>query len=301
METVKDVFDNFREGLAGLYEVKEIEAIALSVLTNLTQQSKASIKAFPENKLAVELLAQLYSILTELETGKPLQYILGESEFYGLKFAVNPSVLIPRPETEELVEWLLGSVKSQQGVFNADNTPYNHAPRILDIGTGSGCIAISLKKNLPQATVVAIDISPEALVTAKQNAAINSVEVDFVQADILNTKSGPGTDLIAGTKYHVIVSNPPYVTPADKRQMHINVTEFEPHAALFVPENDPLLFYKAIADFAIKGLNENGLLFFEINESYGKETVDMLHDKLFKNIELRNDMSGRPRMVKANV
>ncbi|MEO6150327.1 MAG: peptide chain release factor N(5)-glutamine methyltransferase [Mucilaginibacter sp.] len=285
METVKDVFNKFREALAGLYDTREIEAISLTLLAELTQLSKASIKAFPEKVLEELVIAKLSEILTELQTGKPLQYIFGETEFYGLKFKVNPSVLIPRPETEELVEWALSSVGAR-------------SLNILDIGTGSGCIAVSLKKNLPDAHVTAIDISAGALETAKQNAELNKVDVDFIEADILNISTSHS---LSTTHYSLIISNPPYVTPTDKEQMHVNVTNFEPHTALFVTEDDPLLFYKAIADFAKDHLTENSLLFFEINESYGKETVDMLSDKLFKNIELRKDMSGRDRMVKAVV
>jgi len=166
---------------------------------------------------------------------------------------------------------------------------------ILDIGTGSGCIAISLKKNLPEAQVMAIDISSDALVIAKQNADFNEVIISLNQTDILNTEKS----VLENVNFDVIISNPPYVTQHDKTQMHHNVTGFEPHTALFVPEDDPLLFYKAIADFAIDKLTPNGLLFLEINENLGKETVELLESKSFKNIELRKDMSGRDRMIKA--
>jgi release factor glutamine methyltransferase len=166
---------------------------------------------------------------------------------------------------------------------------------LLDIGTGSGCIAISLKKNLPRISVSAVDISREALQTARENAESNDVEVNFIHADILNEKSD-----IENSKFEIIVSNPPYVTLDDKQQMHTNVTDFEPHTALFVPDDDPLIFYKAIADFASNNLETGGLLFFEINESYGEPIVDLLNNKSFKNIDLRKDMSGRDRMIKAN-
>jgi release factor glutamine methyltransferase len=167
---------------------------------------------------------------------------------------------------------------------------------LLDIGTGSGCIAISLKKNLAYADVSAIDISEGALQTAKENAALNEVDVNFIEADILNIKSANG-----GAQYAIIVSNPPYVTLEDKKLMHNNVTNFEPHTALFVPEHDPLIFYRAIADFALNNLIAGGLLYFEINENLGKETVELLSDKGFKNIELKKDMSGRDRMIKAQL
>ena len=165
----------------------------------------------------------------------------------------------------------------------------------LDIGTGSGCIAISVKKNLPEFKVSAIDISSDALETAKENAALNKVDIDFLKADILNKFE------IEDSKFEIIISNPPYVTLNDKTEMHINVIDFEPHTALFVPHEDPLIFYKAIADFAVENLVPNGLLFFEINASYGEEVVQLLTEKGFKYIELRKDMSERDRMIKAMV
>ncbi|WP_299471626.1 peptide chain release factor N(5)-glutamine methyltransferase [Mucilaginibacter sp.] len=287
MKTIKDVFLSFQQGLNKVYDTREIEAIALLVLEEITDMSRAKIKAFPEDDVPGEAAEKIQGILEELKTGRPVQYILGNTEFYGLNFLVNPATLIPRPETEELVEWTLSSVSSLKLAVGSSVS-------ILDIGTGSGCIAISLKKNLPNAKVTAIDISPEALHTAKQNAVINDVEVEFIEQDILNTKFE-----IEHSKFEIIISNPPYVTLIDKAQMHQNVTGFEPHTALFVPENDPLIFYKAIADFAVKQLSENGLLFFEINENFGKETVELLTDKGFTDIELRKDMSGRDRMMKA--
>jgi release factor glutamine methyltransferase len=284
MKTIKDVFENYKRMLKDTYDTNEIEAITLLVINEICNLSKAKIKAFPETEIPVEQSEKLNHILEELKTGKPVQYILGKTEFYGLPFYVNPSVLIPRPETEELVEWVLESVGTRQSAVGG----------ILDIGTGSGCIAISLKKNLPGFSIAAIDISTEALQTATSNAKLNDVDIEFINADILNPKSE-----IEIPKSEIIISNPPYVTLRDKTQMHTNVTDFEPHMALFVPENDPLLFYKAIADFATTNLTENGLLFFEINESYGEETVDLLNNKGFKNIELRKDLSGRDRMVRA--
>jgi len=294
VKTIKDVFAIYRDGLAGVYDKQEIEALTLLVCEEISGLSKASIKAFPEKEVTGEQATKLQNILEQLQTGQPIQYILGYAEFYGLKFWVNPSVLIPRPETEELVEWILDTwqlaVSDRQWAVDNGQLPY----QLLDIGTGSGCIAISLKKNLPQAQVSAIDISATALETAKQNASLNNVDVNFINADILNIGSG-----IANQQFKVIISNPPYVTLTDKEKMHSNVTDFEPHTALFVPENDPLIFYKAIADFAANNLADNGLLFFEINESYGQETVQLLIDKNFSNVELRKDMSGRNRMIKA--
>jgi release factor glutamine methyltransferase len=282
MKTIKEVFTIFKQNLAAIYDAQETEAITLMVLTEILNSSKSTIKAFPENELTLTQQEEVNNMLTQLKTGKPLQYALGYAEFYSLKFIVNPSVLIPRPETEELVQWAIESVGSERLAVGS----------VLDIGTGSGCIAISLKKNLPNVAVSAIDISVDALQIAKENAKLNEVEVDFIQDDILNSK-------LKTQNLQLIINNPPYVTLEDKTRMHTNVTDFEPHTALFVPENDPLLFYKAIADFAVDNLAANGLLFFEINESLGKETVALLESKGFREIELRQDMSGRDRMVKA--
>ena len=283
MKTIKDVFTEFKQHLGIIYDPNEIEALTLLVINELTGTSKAKIKAFPEQEVTSIEVEKLNTILKRLQNGEPVQYIFGHTEFYGLPFNVNPSVLIPRPETEELVEWALSSVVNSEWAGN-----------ILDIGTGSGCIAISLKKNLSNTSVSAVDISPDALKTAKQNAGLNNVDVIFINDDILNIKSK-----IENSKFEIIISNPPYVTLHDKTQMHTNVTDFEPHTALFVPENDPLIFYKAIANFAAKNLTSDGLLFFEINESLGNETIELLKDKGFKNIELRKDMSGRNRMIRA--
>ncbi|GAB3930523.1 peptide chain release factor N(5)-glutamine methyltransferase [Mucilaginibacter myungsuensis] len=282
MKTVKDVFTTYKHSLGDIYNASEAEALTLLVLSEILDISKASLKAFPEKELTDRQSAKFEGILTELNTGKPVQYILGQTEFYGLPFNVNPSVLIPRPETEELVDWILTGAKTS-------------SPKtILDIGTGSGCIAISLKKSLRDADTFAIDISPTALATASSNAELNEVDINFIQADILNFDRS-----VQLSKFDIIVSNPPYVTGIDKQQMHNNVTDFEPHVALFVPNNDPLLFYKAIADFALEYLRPNGQLYFEINENYGSETADMLSSKGFVDIELRKDLPGRDRMIKA--
>lgn len=287
METVNDVAATFRKELANLYEAKEIDSLCMIAIGEITGTSSAKIKAFPELELPVEHLKAINRILDELKTSKPIQYILGHVEFYGLTFKVNPSVLIPRPETEELVEWVLSLLGDKQ--WKAGN--------ILDIGTGTGCIAISLKKNLAGFSVSAIDISGEALQTAKENALLNDVEVNFTQADILDSSRYAPT----ATRHSIIVSNPPYVTLDDKNQMHTNVTDFEPHTALFVPDSDPLIFYKAIADFASKSLKRGGMLFFEINENYGEQIIEILNSRSFKNSELRKDMSGKNRMIKAEL
>ena len=286
MKTVKDVFEQFKKDLTDVYSPQEAEAIILLILSDLLNTSKAKLKAFSETEIGFQQAEELQDILRELKTGKPVQYILGHTEFYGLPFKVSPSVLIPRPETEELVQWIIETVKhSKTFVVN-----------ILDIGTGSGCIPIILNHNLLNTNVFGVDISTDALAIAKENATLNQANVSFIEADILNFSGD-----ISLPKFDIVVSNPPYVTLEDKTQMHTNVTGFEPHTALFVPENDPLVFYKAIADFAKKHLNDGGLLFFEINESFGRETMELLRDKSFKNIELRQDMSGRDRMIRAEI
>lgn len=285
MKTVKQVSADFSGQLSTIYDVNEVNSLCTMVLENVVNISSAKIRAFPETEISTPDIERITRILTRLTTGEPIQYILGYAEFYGLTFKVNPSVLIPRPETEELVDWILSSVGSSQLAVG----------RFLDIGTGSGCIPISLKKNLDDAQVSAIDISHKALQTAKENAQLNKVDINFIQDDILN----PTNHSLLTTHYSLIISNPPYVTLEDKKLMHTNVTDFEPHAALFVPEDDPLIFYKAIANFASTHLEKDGLLFFEINESYGKETVNILNDKQFTNIELRKDMGGKDRLVKA--
>lgn len=285
MQTVKDVFVEFKAKLDDVYDAQEVDALALAVLNDISGLSNAYLKAFPVQELSIEQQEKVEDVLAQLITGKPLQYILGHTEFYGLPFKINSSVLIPRPETEELVDWVLKSDLSKTDNIN-----------ILDIGTGSGCIAISLKKNLPKADVWAIDISTNALSVAKENAELNQVDINLIAADILQA---PSTFHLLPSTFNLIISNPPYVTPADKELMHKNVTDFEPHAALFVPQNDPLLFYKAIANMAIEKLAAGGSLFFEINESYGDDTVNMLKQKHFRQVELRQDMSGRDRMVKA--
>lgn len=231
---------------------------------------------------------KLLSILNDLQIGKPIQHILAEAHFYGLVFKVNENVLIPRAETEELVEWIISGCNRQLAV---NSLALSEKLSILDIGTGSGCIPITLKKHLPNAKVSSLDISPEAIAIAKQNASQIGVEINFIAADILTFQSEE--------KFDIIVSNPPYIRDLEKADMHENVLLHEPHLALFVSDENPLLFYKAIADFSRLNLNATGQLYFEINEYLGKETIEMLADKGFIDIELKQDMQGKDRMVRA--
>jgi release factor glutamine methyltransferase len=282
----KQLSQKFITELAALYDPEEAQAIFLLTIQYFFNYSRADYILKKETIIAEDHILKLNNVLNELLLGKPIQYILGETVFYNLPFKVNSSVLIPRPETEELVEWIISICSSQPITVHAQ------LQTILDIGTGSGCIAIALKKNLKNTKVFALDIAEDTLLTAKQNAALNNVDIEFIKDDILQTSISN-----LQTQYSIIVSNPPYVKEDEKPDMHHNVLANEPHRALFVSNEDPLIFYKAIVDFALKNLAEDGLLFLEINEYLGKQTVDLLKYKQFKNIQLRKDMQGKDRMI----
>ncbi len=277
---LKAIKHKFHDELGAVYPAEEIDSF-FNILAE-TYYGVKRIQLATNPDLTLNDSEDILKALAELKNEKPIQYIIGETEFYGLNFKVNDGVLIPRPETEELVEWVLKKAKP--------NMPIN----ILDMGTGSGCIAISLAKHLPQAKVFAIDISTKALNIAKKNALFNGVDVYFKEADILTLKT-----LSEQVEFDIIVSNPPYVREKEKQYMKPNVLDNEPHLALFVKDEDPLLFYKAITDFAINNLKENGLLFFEINEFLGNAMIDLLRHKNFKNIELKQDIFKKDRMIKA--
>ena len=266
------------------YPVTEIQSFFNLLVEYKLNLSRIEVALQPDFEISKTDLEFLQKAQIALKKQIPIQYILGETEFYGLPFKVNKNVLIPRPETEELVTFILENSKLQ--------TPKSKLT-ILDIGTGSGCIPISLAKNLPNATIYALDISSEALKTAKINAELNNVSIQFIETDILNISELP-------LKFDIIISNPPYVRELEKEQMQNNVLEHEPHLALFVKDNNPLLFYDKIGDFAKNHLTKNGKLFFEINQYLGKETVDLLKSKEFKNIVLKKDMFGVDRMIKAS-
>lgn len=232
----------------------------------------------PDFRLNESEMLILHNAVKDLKYNKPLQYITGESEFRDLKFLVNETVLIPRPETEELVELIIKNEK-ERGL------------KVLDIGTGSGCIAISLAKELNNPEVFAIDISADALMIAQKNAEINDVELIFLEEDIL--KPSHNIDI----QFDIIVSNPPYVTISEKKLMRANVLEFEPHLALFVEDENPLEFYKAILDFSIKKLKKGGRLYFEINEKLGQAVTDIIEKAGFKEVKLHKDINTRNRMI----
>lgn len=287
------------EQLLPLYAMEEARSLACWVIMDVCRMNRSQLLIHKQSALSAEEVVCVDHILSELKTGKPIQYILSVTEFYGLKLHVDSSVLIPRPETEELVAWILSITKSvslgSYGSGVGAPPPLEKTRvRLLDIGTGSGCIPIALKKNLPNASVFAVDISASALMIARENAIYNEVEVQFIQDDILNPCSE-----ILDQRYDVIVSNPPYVRLSEKSDMHVNVLDYEPHLALFVPDNNALLFYDQIADFALVHLNDQGFLFFEINERFGQQTIDLLVRKGFQEIELRKDIRGKDRMLKA--
>ncbi len=279
---VKNYKSIFQEALFSLYDEKEIESFFYLVLEQFHNLKRIDLALNPEMEIKKSDITRWESVLSELKKQKPIQYILGETSFYGLRFLVNEDTLIPRPETEELVELIIKE--------KAKDIRQKAIVKILDIGTGSGCIAISLAKNLPNAQVFALDVSAKALVIAKKNAELNTVNVTFIQKNILET-----ADL--EQQFDIIVSNPPYVRMLEKTEINPNVLEYEPHLALFVDDNDALLFYRKIAELARINLSENGSLYFEINQYLGKETVELLINLGFKNIELRKDIYGNNRMI----
>ncbi|MBT8384937.1 MAG: peptide chain release factor N(5)-glutamine methyltransferase [Bacteroidia bacterium] len=246
---------------------------------------KVDISLSPERELSAKESDLILSALQRLKKEEPIQYIIGETAFYGLTFRVNRNVLIPRPETEELVDWIIKDSSETQGL------------KILDIGTGSGCIAISLAKHLPNAVVYTLDISKKALQVAEYNAKLNKVSINFIEQNILNTN-----EILKGAynlKFDIIVSNPPYVRESEKTAIKKNVLAFEPHSALFVDDTNPFLFYKAIVKFAKKNLKKEGKLFFEINQYLNNEITQLLEKYGFTQIELRKDLFGNDRMIKA--
>lgn len=283
---IKNYKDIFKKELLSLYDEPEIESFFYLVLENFHQQKRIDLALNPAMEMDAEQLLRWESVLAELKKQKPIQYILGQTEFYGLSFLVNENTLIPRPETEELVELI---VKQQEKGKREEGKV-----RIVDIGTGTGCIAISLAKNIPNAEVFAIDVSEKALAVAKKNAEINEVDVVFLLKNILETE-----DLVH--QFDIIVSNPPYVRNLEKAEIKPNVLEYEPHLALFVEDGDALLFYRKMAQLAKKNLNPNGHLYFEINQYLGKETVQLLEDLGFSNVELKKDIYGNDRMITASL
>ena len=291
---VKQYRNYFNETLKTIYPITEIDSFFFLLLEEYLGFRRVDIVLKSDFKITQETLNLLQSATKQLEQEVPLQYIIGKTEFYGLPFVVNKHVLIPRPETEELVAWVV-SESSRFKTFNTSTkqTTETKQLKILDIGTGSGCIPVSLKKQLPFAKISAIDISKEALTVAKKNAVLNNVDIHFILQDILKT-------VALDQHYDIIISNPPYVRELEKKELKNNVLKNEPHVALFVENDNPLIFYAKIAELAKKYLNKNGLLFFEINQYLGTETIDLVNKKGLKNIQLKKDMFGNDRIIVAS-
>lgn len=282
----------FYEQLFPLFPEMEVESFFYLLTESYLEKTRIQLALEPDFELNSTQLQQFEKALQRLLQQEPIQYVLGDTEFFGYPFQVNQHTLIPRPETEELVAWIIEDVKNKNQE-NSQHKPLNSNITILDIGTGSGCIPISLAKELPQAKVSSIDVSEEALQVARKNSALNKVAVNFIQQDILKAEN-------LQEKYDVIVSNPPYVRELEKEQMHQNVLDFEPELALFVQNDDPLIFYRKIAQLAKNALIENGKLYFEINEYLPEEMVSLLEEIGYQNIELKKDIFGKFRMCKAS-
>ena len=284
---VNEIILIYRNQLRDLYEEGELSQVIFLVFEHVKNFSKIDIHLRKDELLSDSEKIKLENILSELKLNMPVQYVLGYAWFSGMKFKVNEHVLIPRQETEELVEWISKKIEDEVRERKFD---FN----ILDVCTGSGCIAIALKKKFPSANIFALDISEEALAVARENSKLNQAEVSFIQSDILRT---PNFNL--PTNYDLIVSNPPYVLESEKQILNKNVLDYEPHLALFVKDNDPLIFYNSISDFAFHHLKPGGKLYFEINEAKGKEVEDLLLMKGFFNVIVKKDLNEKVRMASA--
>ena len=276
---MKTIANIIREELSNHYPTGEVTALTRIIAIEMLGIPQMTFFLKDEVTLTDEQEALLYNTINRLQEYEPIQYIQGYSDFYGLRFKVTPATLIPRPETSELVEWIASEYSGK-------------TVNILDIGTGSGCIAISLAHKLPESNVTAWDISNDALAVATENSRNNSTKVTFEHVDILSYEP-------KSAQFDIIVSNPPYIKENEKSAMHSNVLDWEPHTALFVPDSDPLLFYRPIAEKGLQMLAPNGTLYFEINRAHGAETMEMLANIGYTNIELRKDFAGNDRMIKA--
>jgi release factor glutamine methyltransferase len=286
---IKDYRTQFIQNLSRIYDSVEAESFFYLILEDKQKLKRIDLALNPDLTISTDEIQLWNSILEQLQLEIPIQYLLGKTSFYGLDFEVNANVLIPRPETEELVDWIVQSTRYE--IQDTKSDELRRRIKILDIGTGSGCIAVSLAKNIPNAQIFAIDISEKALATAKKNAEINAVKVTFIERNILETE-------VLSEQFDIIVSNPPYVRELEKKEIKKNVLDNEPHLALFVKDNDALVFYKKIAELAQKNLSHNGELFFEINQYLGDEMMELLEKMEFKNIELRKDIYGNDRMIR---
>ncbi|NCO63045.1 MAG: peptide chain release factor N(5)-glutamine methyltransferase [Flavobacteriales bacterium] len=283
--TLKHLQNIFHIELDAMYGKDEVDSFFYLLIGHYHKIKRLDLALEPAKSLSKKEEEPLFEALSQLKLEKPIQYILGETEFYNLKFKVTKDTLIPRPETEELIDWIISKCKTQKSEL-----------KVLDIGTGSGCIAISLAKHLPNASIYALDISKKALKIAKENALINTVKVRYIEADIL--RQDLWTTTLKDLKFDIIVSNPPYVRHLEKKEMKGNVLKHEPELALFVENDTPLIFYKAICEFSQQKLNHGGSLFFEINQYLGKEMYQLLSDYNFEDIKLKKDLFDNNRMIK---
>ncbi|MEC7262262.1 MAG: peptide chain release factor N(5)-glutamine methyltransferase [Bacteroidota bacterium] len=305
---LRDIKNIFQNDLGKIYPKEEIDSFFYGCIEHYLKMERFILAIKPNIVLTKEEEQPLFEALAQLKLQKPLQYVLGTAHFMDLELQVNEHVLIPRPETEELVQWILDDVNDQisdvggqisevrdqkSGEEKGENSNLRPSPlTILDIGTGSGCIAIALAKQLPNAKVYALDVSKDALKVAQGNAKNNQVDVEFLHKSILD----PGLDL--ELQFDIIVSNPPYVRDLEKLEIHKNVKDYEPNLALFVPDDDALVFYRAIAQFSKRHLAKKGSLYLEINQYLGEETKRVLKAHNFSEIELRKDIFGNDRMLK---
>ena len=297
--TIHEAREQLIHSLLEIYDDREAGNISELVMEHITRWPRIEQIENKTVPLSVSQKQLLEQIIKRLQLHEPVQYILQEAWFAGLRFYVDKNVLIPRPETEELVQWVVEDVRNMMHEMSPSHDVVQHTPdivapkRILDIGTGSGCIAITLKNKLPETEIWACDISDEVLNVARMNADPLNAQIDFIPVDFLNAKLRkqlPNVD--------IIVSNPPYVPGKNKTGMRKNVVEYEPATALFVPDNDPLLFYEAIADFGKEKLNEQGSIYVEIHEDLGKEVRELFQSKNYHSIELKKDLQGKERMIR---
>ena len=305
---VKDIRKYYCDQLCSIYDKDEANAMILILFEHYFNIDRVKMALEPDIRLSESEMLKIHFAVKDLLKNKPIQYIIGETELCELKFKVNEDVLIPRPETAEMIYKIVNKSTSQQVNKSTSqsqcqsqcqsSTAKSQKPKaksqklILDIGTGSGCIAISLAKMLPEAQVYALDISEKALVVAKENAKINDVNITFIHEDILTQ-----TQTQTQTKFDIIVSNPPYVRELEKSGMRDNVLKWEPHNALFVSDDNPLIFYRKILEFAKSHLKENGEIWFEINEFLGKEMIDLCHELGFSDVEIYEDFRGKERIM----
>jgi len=277
--TIKNIILHIKNELNYIYSEHEINNLIEIILNHVVNLKKTDIHIYPEKTISGNQLKAIEDITKQLKNHKPIQQILGETEFYNITLKIHSHILIPRQETEELVDWIIKDASSEE-------------KRILDIGTGSGCIAIALAKNMPGSTVTAVDYKQQILEIARENADLNGVTIRFILADILNENLPPD-------HYDLIVSNPPYVKTSEKKFMQRNVLDYEPFESLFVNGHDPLTFYRKIIQMAENHLMHGGYIYFEINEYMGKEMISLLEEHGFKDIRLRKDLNKKDRMIKA--